>query len=168
LLVRRDALERVGGFDESPEQVSVEDWDLYLRLAGQAEFVCLPRVLTRYLSTADQLSGRLDVVITGHRAILERYRDDIEAGGPGLLAVHHFRLGSLLCLDGRVGEGRALLRRAAREDPARIKHWLGLAAAAGGQRNFRLLTTVNRLGHRGWRRLRHRRFATRDRGGTDR
>jgi len=41
VLVRRSELERVGGFDESPEFRVIEDWDLWLRLAvnGRARVI---------------------------------------------------------------------------------------------------------------------------------
>ena len=47
MVLRRDALQRVGGFS-SPVRVA-EDWDLWLRLAaGGGGFICLAQTLVRY------------------------------------------------------------------------------------------------------------------------
>ncbi|MEM6503316.1 MAG: glycosyltransferase [Cyanobacteria bacterium P01_C01_bin.89] len=45
-LVRRGAIAKVGGF--TPELVPSEDWDLWLRLAAQFEFVAVPQVQILY------------------------------------------------------------------------------------------------------------------------
>jgi GT2 family glycosyltransferase len=42
VLVRRDVLEEVGGFDDRRD-IYVEDWDLWLRIAARHPFVQLPR-----------------------------------------------------------------------------------------------------------------------------
>jgi GT2 family glycosyltransferase len=47
VVLRRDALERAGGFS-SPVRLA-EDWDLWLRLAARGEtFVCAPGAVVRY------------------------------------------------------------------------------------------------------------------------
>jgi GT2 family glycosyltransferase len=48
VLLRRRALERLGGFDEDRRLIAVEDWELWTRLAFQAPLACLPRPLVRY------------------------------------------------------------------------------------------------------------------------
>jgi glycosyltransferase involved in cell wall biosynthesis len=45
--IRRSGFERVGGFDPDPELVSVEDYDLWLRLSLAGPFGAVPRPLVR-------------------------------------------------------------------------------------------------------------------------
>ena len=45
-LIRREALNEVGGFDESLP--GAEDWDMWLRLSARYEFVCVDRVQIFY------------------------------------------------------------------------------------------------------------------------
>ncbi len=47
VLVRRTALERAGGFDTDPDLVSVEDYDLWLRLSLAGPFAAVPDVLVQ-------------------------------------------------------------------------------------------------------------------------
>ncbi len=46
VLIRREALEQVGGFDET--LTAAEDWDMWLRLAQQYEFVPVPAAQVLY------------------------------------------------------------------------------------------------------------------------
>lgn len=47
VMVRRSALEQAGGFDESPELVAVEDWELWLRIARRFRVLFLDDSLVR-------------------------------------------------------------------------------------------------------------------------
>jgi glycosyltransferase involved in cell wall biosynthesis len=55
-LIRRACLEQVGPYDET---LAYEDWDMWLRLARQYEFVCLPGVTLRYRVHEASLSHAL-------------------------------------------------------------------------------------------------------------
>lgn len=54
-MIRREALERVGGFDESLR--AAEDWELYTRLAARYSFVVVPEVIVWYRRTPRSLSS---------------------------------------------------------------------------------------------------------------
>lgn len=54
-LVRRQALQDVGGFDES--LAAAEDWDLWLRLSQKHQFSCLPRLQISHRITAKGVSA---------------------------------------------------------------------------------------------------------------
>lgn len=60
ILVKREALEHVGGYDESLR--AVEDWELNTRLAAAFEFVHVPQVVTRYRKTDDSLSSNIGLM----------------------------------------------------------------------------------------------------------
>jgi glycosyltransferase involved in cell wall biosynthesis len=47
VLVRRECLEEVGGFDEDPQIMYVEDWNLWIRLARQYQFALVDKVLVK-------------------------------------------------------------------------------------------------------------------------
>ena len=57
VVVRRAAIERVGGFDESPDLIATEDYDLWLRLAAVEPIAYSPRPLTFYRAHEGSLSA---------------------------------------------------------------------------------------------------------------
>src|SRR3989338_3939839 len=58
-LARRACFERVGRFDEARELISVEDYDMWLRIAEQYEVVCIDQPLTRYRTHAGGISRQI-------------------------------------------------------------------------------------------------------------
>jgi glycosyltransferase involved in cell wall biosynthesis len=56
-LIRREAIETVGGFDES--LCAAEDWDMWLRLAAKYEFVCVEKPQILYRVSGNSMSANL-------------------------------------------------------------------------------------------------------------
>ncbi|BBD67203.1 glycosyl transferase family protein [Nostoc commune NIES-4072] len=56
-LICRKALTKLGGFDESLS--AAQDWDMWLRLAFQFDFVCVPSVQILYRISANSVSSNL-------------------------------------------------------------------------------------------------------------
>ncbi|MEH2353705.1 glycosyltransferase [Nostoc sp.] len=56
-LIRREALIKLGGFDESLS--AAQDWDMWLRLACQFYFVCVPSVQILYRISVNSVSANL-------------------------------------------------------------------------------------------------------------
>ncbi len=61
VLVRKEALNEAGGFDEDPELKAVEDYDLWLRLSEKYEFRFIPRIQVYYRIHCTQSSAGWDV-----------------------------------------------------------------------------------------------------------
>lgn len=72
IVVRKDLLLKVGGFDTSLP--SCQDWDLYIRLANVTEFdyVKDPLVLF-YQHDGERISTNNNSVVNGHLSIYEKY-----------------------------------------------------------------------------------------------
>ncbi len=56
-LIRREALIKLGGFDES--LTAAQDWDMWLRLAHDYPFVAVPKVQILYRKSGNSLSSNL-------------------------------------------------------------------------------------------------------------
>ncbi|MEQ9626112.1 glycosyltransferase [Coleofasciculus chthonoplastes] len=56
-LIRRDALEAVGGFDES--LLAAQDWDMWLRLAARYHFVAVPQPQILYRVSPHSMSSNI-------------------------------------------------------------------------------------------------------------
>lgn len=79
VLLRRRAVEQVGGF-ASDVPYGVEDWDLWLRLvAAGATFVCEPAAAVRYRRHAGGLTADLENLAAGSLAIHERHAALVDA-----------------------------------------------------------------------------------------
>ncbi|WP_375474041.1 glycosyltransferase [uncultured Nostoc sp.] len=56
-LICREALIKLGGFDES--LTAAQDWDMWLRLASKLDFICVPSVQILYRISANSVSCNL-------------------------------------------------------------------------------------------------------------
>jgi glycosyltransferase involved in cell wall biosynthesis len=70
ILVRRQALLEVGGFDETLPVL--EDWELHLRLAAQAPFVCVPEALVHYRQSPGSQSTRIALMEATFLRVVEK------------------------------------------------------------------------------------------------
>ncbi len=70
VLLRREAIESVGYFDESLK--SCEDWDYWLRLAPKWEFVVVPEPQIIYRLSSGAMSSKLDVMEKYQTLVLEK------------------------------------------------------------------------------------------------
>lgn len=134
-MLRREALESVGGFD--PQWLFAEDWELYLRLALHAPFVFVPAPLTRYRVHAESKSKDSWPHALGQMKL----RAAIEARIPALLATQdtpairraigrhtlqyaraYYRLGRLYQIAGEPLQARDAYHEAMRLEPRVFKY----------------------------------------------
>jgi glycosyltransferase involved in cell wall biosynthesis len=90
--VRRECLERVGGFDESLP--ALEEWDLWIRLAKVCRFAHVPEALTVSHYTLGSLSADRRLFLRAKRMIYRKHRRDFLKSPAALaaLAVNMARL----------------------------------------------------------------------------
>jgi len=72
VLVRREAFARAGGFDESLR--SLEDIDMWMRLAALGGFACIDEPLAVIEKSADSMSGNLDVMRAAAMRVMRKNR----------------------------------------------------------------------------------------------
>ncbi|MDY0013830.1 MAG: glycosyltransferase family A protein [Rhodocyclaceae bacterium] len=72
VLVRRDALIQAGGFDETLR--SLEDIDMWMRLAAIGGYACLDEPLAVILKRPDSMSGNLAVMRDAARRVMRKNR----------------------------------------------------------------------------------------------
>lgn len=79
VMVRRDVLDRVGGFDCG--LAARHDWDLWLRIAREYLIDYVPDIAVRYhYGAADQLSYRSRAVFLANATIFKRYNEGARRG----------------------------------------------------------------------------------------
>lgn len=106
VLVRRVALEHIGGFDENLP--SFQDHDLYLRLSEHFEFDFVPDAFLRYLRHEVQIWKNPGALLRGLE--LMRKKHGTHKPFRKFLARRYQKLGRQLCLAGDTAEGRSALR----------------------------------------------------------
>lgn len=139
VMVRKEALLEVGGFDEAFP--SCQDWDLYLRLAGDWMVDFVGKALVDFYLHPVRITRNDNARIDGRKMILDKYSSYIQAD-KRILSLHHSAIGRLCCQAGRYGEGRHLLFEAVRESPTNmeaIKHLLPVLFGGGGYRRLMML-----------------------------
>lgn len=72
VLAKREAFARAGGFDESLR--SLEDIDMWMRLAALGEFACIDEPLVVIEKRTDSMSGNLDVMRTAAIQVMRKNR----------------------------------------------------------------------------------------------
>jgi len=131
-VVRRECLERVGGFAE--DYIWAEDWHLWLRLARHYAFAAVPRVLVRHRVHPSALTVQAENAYFGARRVLETALT--EGDGAALRAARRrglHRLDRNQAL-GWLGAGeprkaRRCLAAAFRSRPLDPHLWLGFVAS---------------------------------------
>lgn len=114
-LLRTDCVEKSGGFDEN--LLSVQDRDMWLRMAEHCSFEGVPEVLVQQYIHGNQISSDLSRKIAGREQFLEKHLRDL-ALHPPILAAHYWRLGLMYCIEGAYAKGHERLRQALMTDPS--------------------------------------------------
>jgi glycosyltransferase involved in cell wall biosynthesis len=129
LLIKREALDRVGGFDT--HLLRMQDYELTLRIARHYNFVMMDEILVRGTLTADSLSTSA----TGYADALERILEvhaDIFVQFPAGKSQMLFNAGKYLALEDRARESIIYFRRSWRARRTNIRPVVGAVFAATG------------------------------------
>jgi glycosyltransferase involved in cell wall biosynthesis len=134
VLVKRDVLMQVGDFDESLR--SLEDIDMWMRLAAVASYGCIPEPLTVLLKHPDSMSRNLDVMREAAIRVMEKNRGLL----PPRLQGAYWRS----CMAGVYGDYAKWRYRAGRRIAALgdVLCLLGLAPVARGRLGLGLLKDI--------------------------
>jgi glycosyltransferase involved in cell wall biosynthesis len=137
MVVRRDCLLKVGGFNTDQRYYIVEDYDLWLRLARSGEFFCIEEVLGQYcLSGSENISADIERIHDNLRNLvgdhikslnLEPSREE-KMLRKHLSRVEYYR-GRSYQINGKFDKAIPLLAQSIRDYPFYLKKWLSLLLA---------------------------------------
>ena len=147
--VRRDAALALGGFDERPEYLTVEDYDFWLRFSRKRRIQFLDRVLGEYVLVDRAASRR---IVFHHTALERMLRCHLEAytdTHDGLLVrvrarrrlaqVHRSALRQLIAYKEGAGDQQRLVGRMLRTYPLEVRNiavallWMLAAVRRAGE-----------------------------------
>jgi glycosyltransferase involved in cell wall biosynthesis len=139
LVVRKDILERIHGFDENIR--AYQEWDLCIRLSRECEFDFVPECLTLYHQHAlpsiskDHLRDAY-----GYLGVVDTYREAILGEcGRRTLSEHYLTTARLFILANRFDLARAYFLKSVRYDPLKIKAMMHFGASLLGRDVYRFL-----------------------------
>ena len=125
ILIRKECLEKVGGFDENLR--CAQEHDLYIRLSKYFDFVAVPEPLViRHSDAGDSISSQTESQIAGKKEFLRKHKDEFSFFSR-LKANFLFHVGVRMVELGSVAEGRRYLLRAVLTYPLVPKYWANLA-----------------------------------------
>ena len=142
LVVRKDILEKIHGFDENVH--AFQEWDLCIRLARECEFDFVPECLTLYHQhtlpsiSKDRLRdayGYLGVVNTYHEEILREC-------GRRTLSEHYLRIGRFFISADRFDLARVYFLESLRCYPLKIKAMMHYGVLLLGKNVYRSLRAL--------------------------
>jgi len=120
LVVRRDALDSIGGFD--PELPALIDWECVIRLASLGPFAFEPEPLVLQSFSENSITRFPERRLQAQEMILHRHRSAL-AERPEILALHHRRLAGAYRRRGERGSARRHLDEALRLQPLSPSLW---------------------------------------------
>jgi glycosyltransferase involved in cell wall biosynthesis len=120
LLVRREALDEAGTFDERLPRF--QDWELMIRISRKRPIGFVDEPLVRAYVCEDRITaGHSAALVEAERLILDKHLAWFEEAGPEVLGFRFWHLAHLLFMRGEMAEGRRWLRRARSVD-RRLKY----------------------------------------------
>ena len=142
VMVRRDVLQALGGFDEGPAYRAAEDYHLWLRIAYRHAFHFIPEVLARYRLHGSNLSRGVMARINLWQTVLENVFEtlavpmEVQRRTLANLELERFKF---TLRTSSASEALPYLKRSLRVDPwnvrARLLHTL-MRSGAGGILRF--------------------------------
>ena len=136
LVVRREFLQRVHGFDEAIR--ADQEWDLCIRLSRECDFDFVVDCLSLYHEhTLPTISSDYLRNAYGYLDVVEAHRTEIlQECGRGVLSQHYRSVGRLFARASRFDLARTLFLRSLRTSPAAYKSMLWLGASLLGSKGY--------------------------------
>lgn len=127
ILVRRELLDAVRGFDEALPRL--QDWDLLLRLGRHTAFAFVPELLVRGVQLESGITMDTVALETAAARMIRSHSPYLSRRQQAAL---HYGLAKYILVDGLTDRARQYFLRALRLDPLAPVHWAGLAVSLLG------------------------------------
>jgi len=141
VVIRRECFARVGMLDEGFPRLI--DRDLYIRLSKHFYFYHIAEPLLNHYGPGEGISSDDRLLIKAQKLILEKYHDDI-AKNRQSLARHQYAIGSLLCQNGEMDQGRDYLLEAIRLYPLSAKYLIAAILSLFGEKAYNKVVKLKR------------------------
>ena len=132
VMIRKSVLDDVGLFDE--ELPSLEDRDMWLRIAQKYPIGVVPDPMVEYHETIDSISIRTDKKVGSYEAFWKKH--GIEKPAEKSLDAERARVGHKLCYYGAMQDGRTAMMKSLKKNFWQPKYWFLVALSFFGHRVY--------------------------------
>jgi len=141
VLIKKECFEKVGIFDE--HLCALEDWELWIRVSKHYHFKFIdePLLISHY--TSNSVNINLNSLIWASKLILEEHFEEFKRERKALIQQIH-RIGSLLCQNGKMVQGRNYLSQALRSYPLNPKYLMSIFISLFGQNTYNYSVKIYR------------------------
>lgn len=119
VLLQKDCLEKVGGFDEGLPRF--QDWELWLRLAPEHPFILIDEPLVNVYFSRKSISADSSLIVKSYQLIYNKHRALLSKVNPRNASFFLTSYGHNLCLGGYLKDGRAILKYSLSLNPFNLK-----------------------------------------------
>jgi glycosyltransferase involved in cell wall biosynthesis len=138
-VVRKECFEKVGLFDETLPRL--QEWDLWIRISRYYHFKHIDEPLVICYLQPDSISRNINAHIQALKHILNKYFEEMSKK-PKILGKHYYEIGTLLCLNGNIQEGKSYFFKAVKTYPFNMKLLFSMALSLLGQEAYNKVATT--------------------------
>jgi len=135
-LIKKSCFDKVGLFDENLP--GLVDWELYLRISKFYEFKFVDEPLSISPISEDSISINYRKKSDAYRLVLKKHIDDYRQNNHAQAHIN-IRIGSALCFDGNLREGRQYFIRSIKLDHFIKTAYLALFSSFLGKKLFKMV-----------------------------
>jgi hypothetical protein len=140
LITRKGCFDAVGLFDENfPRLVDLE---YFIRLSQRYTFHHIKEPLVKYYDTPG-ISSNADALVTAQNLLLHKYSEEVK-NHRRFMAKQYCGVGTALCADKQIEQGRSYLFKAVGKYPVNIKYLGAALASLLGQNTYNLAVSSYR------------------------
>ncbi len=137
-MVRKACFEKFGLFDNLPR---LQEWALWLKISTEYDFKHVNEILVNAYVQPNSISSNLPALIKARIYLLQTYFTEISKNS-SLLSFHYYQIGTFLCLNKQIREGRKYLVKAALTKPLDSTLLLSLVVSFFGQRFYGIASSI--------------------------
>jgi glycosyltransferase involved in cell wall biosynthesis len=138
-VVKKECFEIAGMFDEGLPRL--QEWELWIRISKHYCFKHIDEPLVKTYLQPDSISRNMNALIVAQKRVFEKYFEEISKK-PELLGKHYFGIGTLLCLNGEIEEGRSYFFKAIKTYPFNMKLLFSTLFSLLGLSVYNIVATI--------------------------
>jgi len=141
ILIKRECFLSTGMLDENIPVF--DDWDYFFRILKEYGIKSINEPLIRRHHHNDNVSSKIDIVLTGYSRLVEKHYTEISRDHR-LLSICYLKLGHMSCFQGESKKGREYLAKSIRTNHLEWRSYIAYLLSLSGEKFYRSFTKLYR------------------------